>query len=152
MTTAYGYDLMLPAPNSLPSIPEIFKKRQHCVEIDETNAKLSKVCIEEAKDSKEDAWMHPSKVIASLYSHIIQYFRARETFSLCHMVRYKNKNAFLKLSIRRHPKYDDNFVFVIEIKSIRNESLCEYSAVYTWGGSCFKMHLHLLCWFNIDQM
>ena len=153
MTTAYDFDLVLPLQISSPST-ENFKKRECDTEIDETSLKISKVSIDEDKDSRkkmnEEEWMHPSKVIAFFYPFMMEHFQSKKTFSLRNIVKYKNKNAFLKLWTRHHPKYDDNFVFAIEIRSMRNELLCEWSASYTWGGSWFKSHLRFLCLFDIE--
>lgn len=154
MTTAYDFDLILPLQRSSPPRSDNFKKRECKTEIDETSLKISKVCIDDDIDSttkmNEQKWMHPSKVIAYLYSFMMEHFESKKTFSLRNIVKYKNKNAFLKLWTRHHPKYDDNFVFAIEIRSVRNELLCERSASYTWGGSCFKTHLRFLCLFDIE--
>lgn len=151
MTTAYDFDLILPLQKPSPSGSDNLKKREFHTEIDETSFKISKVSIDEDKDSKKNIqeWMHPSKVIAYFYSFMMEHFESKKTFSLLNIVKYKNKNALMKVWTRNHPKYDDNFVFAIEIKSMQNELLCEWSASYTWGGSWFKTHLRFLCLFDI---
>lgn len=151
MRRAYGFDLAVPTHITIPS--NIVKKRDYDEEMEETNAKMVKINIEDnAKhEMHKNVWMHPSQVIAHLYFAMMDCFQSRQTFSFCHVVNYKNKNAFLKLWTYPHPQYDDNFVFAIEIESIDKELLFKWNASYTWGGSWFKQHLRLLSLFDMHN-